>query len=108
MSDSIATGSVHHVTLTVTNLSRARDFYTNVLGFQVALEYGPKILLTNGQMVQADLTFGGREALLDGPAPPTPPTPMPCAARASGERVVWAAPLRPPQPDQPALARCTR
>jgi glyoxylase I family protein len=53
MANSITTGSVHHVTLTVTDVARARDFYKNVLGFQVALEYGPKILLTNGQMVLA-------------------------------------------------------
>jgi glyoxylase I family protein len=44
---------VHHVTLTVTDLPRARDFYTSVLGFQVAFEYGPKILLTNGHLVLA-------------------------------------------------------
>jgi glyoxylase I family protein len=53
MANSITTGSVHHVTLTVTDVARARDFYTSALGFQVALEYGPKILLTNGQMVLA-------------------------------------------------------
>ena len=53
MADSILTGSVHHVTLTVTDLPRARDFYTSVLGFQVALEYGPKILLTNGHLILA-------------------------------------------------------
>ena len=36
---SIATGAVHHFTLTVTNKERSRDFYTNVLNFQMVVEF---------------------------------------------------------------------
>jgi glyoxylase I family protein len=34
-------GPVHHIRLTVTDVDRARDFYTDVLGFQVAVEGPP-------------------------------------------------------------------
>jgi glyoxylase I family protein len=53
MANPLTTGAVHHVTLTVTDLTRSRDFYTSLLGFQVALEYGPKLLLSNGHMILA-------------------------------------------------------
>lgn len=49
----IATGVVHHVTLTVTDVSRSRQFYTGTLGFQVVAEFGPRVLLGNGSMVLA-------------------------------------------------------
>lgn len=51
--NTLTTGAVHHVTLTVTDLTRSREFYTSLLGFQVALEYGPKLLLSNGHMILA-------------------------------------------------------
>jgi catechol 2,3-dioxygenase-like lactoylglutathione lyase family enzyme len=41
MANQISSGAVHHLTLTVTNLQRSLDFYTEVLGFQVAMELGP-------------------------------------------------------------------
>jgi catechol 2,3-dioxygenase-like lactoylglutathione lyase family enzyme len=50
---SISTGAVNHITLTVTDLERAREFYTNVLGFQFVMEYGPKYLLNNGSVILA-------------------------------------------------------
>lgn len=50
---SIPTGAVNHITLTVTDLDRAREFYTNVLGFQFVMEYGPKYLLNNGSVILA-------------------------------------------------------
>lgn len=50
---SIPTGAVNHLTLTVTDLDRARDFYTSVLGFQFVMEYGPKYLLNNGSVILA-------------------------------------------------------
>ena len=49
----IRTGAVHHLCLTVSDVGRARDFYTGLLGFEVALELGPKVLLSNGGAVLA-------------------------------------------------------
>jgi glyoxylase I family protein len=49
----ISTGTINHLALTVTNKDRARDFYTNVLGFQFITDFGPKYLLTNGQVILA-------------------------------------------------------
>jgi glyoxylase I family protein len=59
-------GAVHHLRLTVTDVARARDFYTRVLGFSVAVDALPAtddpqywlmlhnlqggIVLTNGQL----------------------------------------------------------
>jgi len=34
----LALGPIHHLRLTVTDLKRSRDFYTGLLGFQVAVE----------------------------------------------------------------------
>jgi glyoxylase I family protein len=50
---SIPTGTVNHLTLTVSDLSRAREFYTSVLGFQFLMEYGPKHLFSNGSVILA-------------------------------------------------------
>ena len=50
---SISTGAVNHLTLTVPDLDRARDFYTSVLGFQFLMAYGPKYLLGNGSVILA-------------------------------------------------------
>lgn len=49
----IKTGAVHHLCLTVTDVDRAREFYTEVLGFQVAMGVPPKVLLSNGGLVLA-------------------------------------------------------
>lgn len=49
----ISTGAVNHITLTVTDLERAREFYTNVLGFQFVMEFGPKHLFSNGSVILA-------------------------------------------------------
>jgi catechol 2,3-dioxygenase-like lactoylglutathione lyase family enzyme len=38
MTEQIATGDIHHLRLTVTDLERSRSFYTNLLGFSVAVE----------------------------------------------------------------------
>jgi glyoxylase I family protein len=37
----IATGGIHHVRLTVTDVARSREFYTTLLGFEVAVESPP-------------------------------------------------------------------
>jgi glyoxylase I family protein len=49
----IPTGAVNHITLTVTDRDRARDFYTSILGFQFLMEFGPKYLLSNGSVILA-------------------------------------------------------
>lgn len=51
MSDRISVGGVHHVRLTVADMARARAFYTEVLGFDVAMEMPPGVLLANGQIL---------------------------------------------------------
>ena len=38
MTEQIATGDIHHLRLTVTDLERSRAFYTSLLGFSVAVE----------------------------------------------------------------------
>jgi glyoxylase I family protein len=54
MADSISLGAVSHVALTVTDLTRARDFYTRILGFGLITELGPgRVLLGNGSTVLA-------------------------------------------------------
>jgi glyoxylase I family protein len=47
----ISTGAIHHIALTVTDKQRSLDFYTNVLGFQMVTEFGPKHLLSNGSVI---------------------------------------------------------
>lgn len=53
MTTSIATGPVHHLALTVTNVRRSVDFYCNLLGFTPIMEFGPRVLLFNGSLVLA-------------------------------------------------------
>ncbi|MFW6098188.1 MAG: VOC family protein [Chloroflexota bacterium] len=51
MGTSIAVASIHHFTLTVTDVARSIDFYTNLLGFQVAVDLGERKILANGSML---------------------------------------------------------
>ena len=51
----IATGSVHHLRLTVSDVERSRAFYTEVLGFQFVLEGPLGVVLSNGAV---DLAIG--------------------------------------------------
>jgi glyoxylase I family protein len=53
MSTPVQTGPVHHLALTVTDVRRSVEFYTNLLGFQALMEYGSRVLLANGSMVLA-------------------------------------------------------
>jgi glyoxylase I family protein len=54
MANSIETGAVHHLALTVTDLGRAREFYTGLLGFQPLMELSPSaVLIGNGSAVLA-------------------------------------------------------
>lgn len=48
---SITTGAVHHMTLTVNDVNRSCDFYTTLLGLQVVMELGPKLILSNGKVL---------------------------------------------------------
>ncbi len=63
MPDSIATGPVHHIRLTVTDVDRSRAFYTEVLGLSVVMELNPGVFLSNGAV-----------GLGLGPAPSRPAT----------------------------------
>ena len=51
MEGPIPTGGVHHLRLTVTDVDRARDFYTSVLGFHVAVTLPNGVLLSNGSVM---------------------------------------------------------
>jgi catechol 2,3-dioxygenase-like lactoylglutathione lyase family enzyme len=53
MHDQIQTGAVHHMTLTVSDVERARSFYTGLLGFQNVVDLGPRALLSNGSIILA-------------------------------------------------------
>ncbi len=41
MTNQIKVGPVHHLRLTVTDVNRSREFYTGVLGFEVAMAEPP-------------------------------------------------------------------
>jgi glyoxylase I family protein len=51
MATSLSTGAIHHLRLTVTDVDRARAFYTNVLGFQTVMEIPTGVLLGNGHLI---------------------------------------------------------
>jgi glyoxylase I family protein len=54
MNTTIQTEAIHHLTLTVTDLARAVEFYTDLLGFQRALDLSPsRVLLANGKSILA-------------------------------------------------------
>jgi glyoxylase I family protein len=66
----IPTGEVHHLRLTVTDIERSRQFYTSLLGFEVAVESPPpgdpsaaeafKILFGGVVMIRGNLLMGLR------------------------------------------------
>jgi len=66
----IPCGDIHHLRLTVTDVGRSREFYTSLLGFQVAVESPPpgdpaeaetfKILFGGVVMVRGNLIMGLR------------------------------------------------
>ena len=70
MPGQIPTGDIHHLRLTVTDVERSREFYTGLLGFQVAVESPPeddpsadeafKILFGGVVMIRGNLLMGLR------------------------------------------------
>ena len=48
MANHIPTGPVHHFRFTVSDVDRACDFYTKVLGFKKLMDLNPGAFLTNG------------------------------------------------------------
>lgn len=71
----VSPGGVHHLRLTVTDVDRSRDFYTRVLGFDVAVESPPADDPTAAEAYT--VLFGGvvlsRGDLLMGLRPVAPP-----------------------------------
>jgi glyoxylase I family protein len=51
MSSPIKTEAINHLVLTVTDVKRSVDWYRSLLGFEVALELGQKVILSNGSAV---------------------------------------------------------
>lgn len=76
MAGQIATGDIHHLRLTVTDINRSREFYTSLLGFEVAVESPPpddpsaeamsKVLFGGVVMVRGNLLLGLRPVAPDG------------------------------------------
>ena len=70
MAAQIAVGPIHHLRLTVTDVSRSRAFYTSLLGFDVAVESPPetdpsaaavrKVLFGGVVMMRGNLLLGLR------------------------------------------------
>jgi glyoxylase I family protein len=70
MAGQIATGGIHHLRLTVTDVKRSREFYTQLLGFEVAVDSPPAgdpaaeaaypVLWGGCVMVRGDLLMGLR------------------------------------------------
>lgn len=70
MARQIPTGDIHHLRLTVTDVERSRQFYTGLLGFEVAAESPPpddpaaeetfKVLFGGCVMMRGNLVMGLR------------------------------------------------
>jgi catechol 2,3-dioxygenase-like lactoylglutathione lyase family enzyme len=70
MSGPIPCGDIHHLRLTVTDVQRSREFYTGLLGFQVAVESPPpgdpaasetfQVLFGGVVMIRGNLVMGLR------------------------------------------------
>jgi glyoxylase I family protein len=70
----IPTGDIHHLRLTVTDITRSREFYTSLLGFEVAVESPPADDPSAAEVF--NILFGGvvmiRGTLLMGLRPTAP------------------------------------
>lgn len=47
----ITTAGVHHIALTVSDVPRSQQFYTELLGFNHLADFGPRALLHNGSVI---------------------------------------------------------
>ena len=45
--------AVHHLTLTVADVGKSQEFYTSMFGFEVAGEFGPRVVLIKGTTLLA-------------------------------------------------------
>ena len=50
MTDQLSPGAIHHMAITVADVDRSLDFYVNLLGFQIAVEFRPRVMLSNGHV----------------------------------------------------------
>ena len=75
MAGQIPTGGIHHLRLTVTDVARSREFYTGLLGFDIAVDSPPPDDPTAQDVYP--VLFGGlvmvRGSLLLGLRPVAPP-----------------------------------
>jgi len=51
MSSSIKTSGVHHATLTVSDVARSKQFYTELIGLQYVTDFGPRAILSDGSFL---------------------------------------------------------
>lgn len=51
MTNHIETGSVNHLTLTVTDVARSVEWYKNLLGFNLAFDLGERKIMSNGSVL---------------------------------------------------------
>ena len=76
MAAQIEIGAIHHLRLTVTDVERSREFYTGLLGFEVAVESPPADDPSPEAQAMRQILFGGvvmtRGGLLMGLRPVAP------------------------------------
>ena len=51
MDSRVASGGVHHLKLTVSDVPRSQEFYTSVLGFDVVGSHGSTVLMSDGSVM---------------------------------------------------------
>ena len=51
MSNPIVTSHAHHVTLTVRDVNRSKQFYLDLFNFQFVTDFGPRAILSNGSLL---------------------------------------------------------
>ena len=51
MTNPIPTAGINHISLTVSDVARAQQFYSDLLGFRLLTMFGPRALLHNGSVI---------------------------------------------------------